>query len=332
MQILVQGDGVAAYCCAHLLKTAGFRVILRATDRPRLPAIMLGDAALALIRDVFGQKNLLRELPRIEKRVVAWEPHSVPITVEHSAVVISEQSLLENLQPFLEKYVRDDNDIDWTIFASRPLPAESIEHRFGSRSASAVAVALTHESAAGACFIESMENGWLFLIPNAPGSGWLMSVGGAPDALLGRSQVVARQIMRSGVAAAQFPAYPRIMSPLCGPGWLACGTAAMAFDPICGDGTAHALREAILAAAVVRALSKNFPADQLFSHYQTRLTLGFKRHLVLCREFYRSVRRGPWWDSELDSLEQGLAWCDRALDGHLEFRYQLKGFELEPVR
>ena len=31
-----------------------------------------------------------------------------------------------------------------------------------------------------------------------------------------------------------------------GSGWLACGTAAMGFDPICGDGTGYAVREGIL--------------------------------------------------------------------------------------
>ena len=51
--ISIRGDGVAAYCAAHLLGKAGFRVSLRRTDRPRLPAILLSDAALALIREVF---------------------------------------------------------------------------------------------------------------------------------------------------------------------------------------------------------------------------------------------------------------------------------------
>ena len=79
-------------------------------------------------------------------------------------------------------------------------------------------------------------------------------------------------------------------SPLGANSWLACGTAAMAFDPICGDGTAHAIREAILAAAVIRALANGGPADELLAHYEARLTAGFHRHLTLCRQFYL-VRR-----------------------------------------
>ena len=72
--VIIRGDGVAAYCCAHLLKAAGFRVSLDQTERRRLPAIMLGEAALALIREVFEREDLFRDLPRIERRVVAWGP------------------------------------------------------------------------------------------------------------------------------------------------------------------------------------------------------------------------------------------------------------------
>jgi flavin-dependent dehydrogenase len=68
-------------------------------------------------------------------------------------------------------------------------------------------------------------------------------------------------------AEPEFSASPRIPAPLCGPGWLACGSAAMGFDPICGDGTAHAVREAILALAVIRGGDHGMPA-----HYEARLT------------------------------------------------------------
>ena len=71
MNIGVQGDGVAAYCSALLLRQAGYRVSLRRTDRPRLPVIMLNDAALALIRDIFNRPDAFRDAPRIRKRIVA---------------------------------------------------------------------------------------------------------------------------------------------------------------------------------------------------------------------------------------------------------------------
>lgn len=330
--VVIRGDGVAAYCCAYLLNKNGFLVTLERVDRPRLPVIMLGDHALALIRDIFDRQDLFAGLPRIEQRVVAWGLNANPIALEHSAVVVSEELLLESLRP---PDVFDDKSGEtprrWKVLSSKPLPAPNIEHRFGSRMASAVPVTLKDRSGPLACWIESLDAGWLFLIPSATGSCWLLSVGDASETLLGQSRVIAQRIVRHEPARSEFPAYPRICSPLCAPGWLACGTAAMAFDPICGDGTAHAVREAILASAVIRAVSDDGDIDGVLAHYQARLTAGFARHLVRCREFYTSGGGGPWWNAELASIEKGVRWCESKLRDHAEFRYQLRGFELHAV-
>ena len=341
--IRIQGDGVAAYCSAHLLGRAGCRVSLRRTDRPKLPAILLSDAALALIREVFDRPDVFRDSPRIRRRIVAWGKtaggeSNKPLVLDHSAVVVSEQSLLANLGQKLQ--VEDElgeSEADWTIFASRPLPETVSEQRFGSRIASAAQVDLRDGCDSAACWIESLEDGWLFLIPDTPDTGWLLAVGRPAAALLDRSRFIAPQIVRFR-SAGEFPAYPRIVSPLCGPSpaecagtgrWLACGTAAMAFDPICGDGTAHAVREAILAAAVIRAIDGGGDARELFLHYEARLTVGFQRHLALCREFYRAGYGGLWWNTEFEALERGLESFSRVAGGRTEFRYQLNGFELK---
>jgi flavin-dependent dehydrogenase len=106
----------------------------------------------------------------------------------------------------------------------------------------------------------------------------------------------------------------------------------MAFDPICGDGTAHAIREAILAAAVIRALAKGGPANDLLLHYEARLTAGFRRHLMLCGQFYSTGGTAGLWTGELDAIARGIQWCETKLSPHPTFRYQLRGFELEAVR
>jgi len=124
---------VAAYCCAYLLSKAGFAVDLEPADRPRLPVILLGDQALALIRDIFDQPGLFADAPRIRKRVVAWGPNAKPLVVEHSAVLVSEEILLRGIRPALTP--PDGNPThegSWTIFAARPLPASAVDHCFGS--------------------------------------------------------------------------------------------------------------------------------------------------------------------------------------------------------
>ena len=105
----------------------------------------------------------------------------------------------------------------------------------------------------------------------------------------------------------------------------------MAFDPLCGDGTAHAIREAILAAAVIQAIARGAPAAEILAHYEARLTAGFERHLMLCRDYYNSGGSAPRCNSELEANEQGLAWCNARLRDHGPFRYRLSEFELHAL-
>ncbi len=330
--VLIRGEGVAAYACAHLLGEAGFRVVQERTARTRLPAILLNESTQALLGDVFGRRDLFEGLPRIDRRVVAWGPSAKANVLPHSAVVVSEAELSERVRTNLPGEERRKNaEPDWTVLSSRPLPAPSVEHHFGSRRAAAVAVKLIDPSDATACWIESLEGGWLFLLPGAAQGGYLLAVGDKPELLLAESRLIAPRIELAAGAASEFPAYPRIAHPLCGPGWLACGTAALAFDPLCGDGTGHAIREGILAAAVIRAAANETEVEPLLQHYQGRLSIGLLRHLKLCREFYCTGHAGPWWAQELNLLDQGIQWCDRELGGAPRFRYRLSGFELQPI-
>lgn len=326
--VVIRGGGAAASCSAFLLRRAGVNVAVQATDRARLPVLMLSDAAVSLIEGVFEQPDVFFGSHRIRKRIVAWGRGAEFRVLEHSAVVVSEEKLLQSLGGQVDC---PDAGVksNWSILSSRPLPAAATEQRFGSRTASAVRVTLRPEVDSSACWIESLEDGWLFLIPNSAGAGWLLSVGEPPNVLLASSRLVRLQILGMGARLGDFPAYPRILSPLCGPGWLACGTAAMAFDPICGDGTAHAIREAILAAAVIRSAESGENISDLLNHYEARLTQGFERHLKLCMDFYRSGHGGPWWDAEMESLDEGIRWCNRKSATFAQYRYRLNGFELQ---
>jgi len=330
--IVLQGDGIAALTCGHLLQSAGFGVSIERAPRAYLPALMVSASSQALFRDVLELRDAFSSLPRIQKRVVKWGPQPEPVALPHSAVIASEQFLLEMVAKLFRANASSPEAADWTIISSRPLPESVIEHGFGSQVATVTLVELEKGSDSTACWIESLEDGWLFLMPGAPGSGWLISVGGPLNAHLNSSRMIAGQIRGLGDGTREFPSYPRITWPLCGPHWLACGTAALAFDPLCGDGTGHAIREAILASAVVRAAVRGTDVNALRAHYQARLVAGFKRHLAVCLEFYQSGGVGPWWDSIVVSLNKGLSWCDHQLSNAGEFRYRLRGLELEEIR
>lgn len=319
MNVLIHGGGVAAGCCAHLLREAGIQVAIRGAAQPRVPAVVLGESALALLRDIFNQPGLFRDAPRVRNRVVAWGRGQEPVTIEHHAAVVSEQMLIESLGPHTFSDSPDSAEPDWTICTSRPLPPETEDLPFGSRLATITPVHL--KTSTDACWIESFASGWLFLIPSATRSGWLISVGDTAF----ESRVISKIIETAGEPFRRVPAYPRISAPLSGKGWLACGSAAMTFDPLCGDGTAQAVREAILAAAVIRAGYD----PHLLDHYQARLVSGFARHLSICREFYTSGHGGDWWTQETDALNRGLAWCAQMHARHPRFEYRLVDFDLQ---
>src|ERR1051325_6696781 len=204
--VVIRGDGIAACCCSHLLDKAGFRVVQEKADRAKVPSIMLSQSTQALIADVFERNDLFKDLPRIEKRIVAWGPGAKPIALPHSSVLVSEQDLSARLLPGpLSDGQERKAEAEWVVLASRPLPASAIEYHFGTRIAVALAVDEKDESDPSACWIESLEAGWLFLTP-----GWLLAVGGDPESLLSQSRVVAAQIHEARSTPLKFPAYPRI--------------------------------------------------------------------------------------------------------------------------
>src|SRR3954447_7473787 len=169
MNIRVVGDGIAARGCTRLLERRGFGLMLERSSGPKIPAIMIGQTTQGLFRDTFEEADLFRGLPAITRRVVAWGPNSEVVTLPHSAVIADEQDLLERLpRPMADA---DATNADWTIVASRPLPEGCSEQHFGSRTARAVPVRLREDADRSACWVESTESGWLFLIPGRNGNG-----------------------------------------------------------------------------------------------------------------------------------------------------------------
>jgi hypothetical protein len=263
---------------------------------------------------------------------VAWGPSGEPLVLPHSAIVVSEQELLDRIQQgFVPSEEMKFDQPDWTVFASSPLPPPCVKYHFGSRPAAASPVVLQPACDAEACWIESLESGWLFLLPSGADSGWLLSIGDSAESLLLTSQLIKDQIGELCPSRGTFPSHPRVALPLSGLGWAACGSAAVGFDPLCGDGAGNAIREAILVSAAIRAAIGGSDPGNVVAHYQARLLSGFRRHIALCFEFYKSGRSGPWWDCQVEELERGLAWCSQQLAHHDASRYRLNGFTLEPL-
>ena len=135
---------------------------------------------------------------------------------------------------------------------------------FGSRMATVREVELAEAAPTDTCWIESVEDGWLFLLPIGPGRGSLISVSHDGRSLTIKSRLIGDLLrnpqVSEGDVVAEFAAYPRIAASLGAKSWLACGSAAMVFDPLCGEGAGNGGREAILACVGGGDVSPGAPA------------------------------------------------------------------------
>lgn len=316
--------------CAHLFARVGISTERAAIARPAGPVVLLSAPARALMRDLLDRPTLFADAPRIVRRVVAWGSNEA-ISVPHEAVIVTQADFDAIGYP---PSVPSPGDVaDIAIHTAAPFPAGEIEH-FGWRSAGAVPVSLRFAEDGEACWIEAVRDGWLFLIPAGRQEAWLLCVGASVEMLVGQSRHIAGRLDQLGMASTQFDVSARLLTALQGEDWLACGSAAVGFDPICGDGTAQALREALLASAVIAARRDGGDWAALRAHYESMLIAAMRRHLRLCADFYASGGRSDWWRTQVASLRDGYERCTARLATMPEPRYQLQDFRLierEPI-
>ncbi len=325
-EVLLRGDGLAVAACMSLLSRAGWQVFHELVERPKLPVVLLNGASQNLMRDVFASATLLDGLYPIDKRIVRWGTGSQTLTIPHQALAVAEQTLLDRLG----SQQLGNGSARYAIHAVKPLPLDHGEAVFGNRRAEAVAIRLRASSARHACWVESVPGGWLFAVSVSDDQAWMLAVGDRSEALLAQSAVVAEIVESLSIERSSFAACPRISDPLVGPNWLACGGAAMSFDPLCGEGTGHALREAILATAILKAHERGQDWAAMQSLYEQRLRGGMRRHLEQCHQLYSSGGESEWWNSELASVETGLRRIEREHQWAPAFR--LEGFDLVPLK
>jgi len=332
-RILVLGGGLAARCCLQLLQGQGYSASQGAeTPSRRALSILVSQSTQTLLVDVFKSQDLFVGLPRIRQRVVAWASREAA-TLPHEAVVISESALLDRLSSRLgaARSTEPETHSGWTILTSQSadVPTLGAARNFGVRTARVHPVDLAPTAEPETCWVESTPQGWLFLLTMGPGAGSLLSVGGPATELLEKSRLIAGKIQHLDPVAAEIPAYPRILDEPCAPGWVACGSAAVAFDPLCGEGAGNATREAILACAAVIAILAGESTPDVLNEYAMRLRLGFLRHLENCREFYTQDSPTDFWREELQQIDRGLAWIRTQLTTAGPPKFRLTDFTLE---
>lgn len=331
--IPVEGDGIASVCVARLLRDADIPCLSERQQRPKVAAILLSHATQHLLRTIFPttttQDDVFDGFLPIRQRIVLWGDAKEAVTLPHVGLVAPEDVLLKRLWNQIdscnEKPVAAP--FQWQI---RTLATQSVM-RFGHRHAHIAAAQLRSSAPDNTCWVESVHDGWLFLLPLGEARATLMAVGNEPNALLQNSRLISNQLDSVSSVSALIPAAPQLATVLAKPGGIACGSAAMNFDPLCGEGAGNAVREAFLAVAIVRASLQGHPVDALIKHYEDRLRLGFARHLEICLQFYQSGGTGTFWKEQVDALHQGMPHLTALLSQAQAPRYRLVERDLIPI-
>mgnify|MGYP005810872883 CR=1 FL=1 len=332
VHVTILGSGVAACGAARLLSSRGYRVSGERESRLSGPTLLINESTRRLLADVFprGEAALAGGIA-IRRRVVLWGAAAAPVELPHAGIALDEAALLNSLWDQMNAPAAPETSAaDWTLVCSaRGTPPS--RRTFGTREALAVRVAL-RGSPRDTCWVESLDSGWLFLLPSDEGEAALLATGGEADTLLAQSRLIAPLVHRRLPGeSTRFSTSPSLLYPPCGPGWLACGSAAMSLDPICGEGAGNSIREAILASSIIAAADNGEARVPLLAHYTARLLAGFIRHLTVSGKFYTSGGAGEWWRRQAAGIDAALAWAKRELAALPPPRYRLHEFDLEPL-
>lgn len=327
------------------------------------PTLVLNNVTCDLLLDVWeAGDDLLKGSYPLNERYTCWGQEGTVSIIAQPGLAIKGNLLIENL---LERLIRehgrevrlDDSsahlrkmvdptsfnrsvqEFDWVVDASgrasqiAQLLRAVKHHSFGQRCAISMEVPLTKTNQQHTYWIEAVQDGWVFLAPvgrdRALLQAMLPTISKEPllaiKDLLAQTRLIRTQVADTSGPATVFKASPQIVEPLCEPGWIAVGDAAISLDPISGDGTGYALREGILAVSILNAIASGLPAHDCLHHYSLRLRKAFFSHLRECISYYSVVFPSLAWKSEIECMKYAFS----NYGDHIEsFLYGLKGFEL----
>ncbi len=348
----VLGSGVAALCSAHVLARHGWTVALGEGDSSSGPRLVLNATTVQLVKAVFGQ-DIVRwpETYRLPGRYTRWDADASARYAGGPAAVVSSETLCRRLRDRVVSSAPDRISVvaataetepaepyaggRWVISARGRNAAGTSRYRQWLRR-SALVADVACDSAMSSAIMEATSEGWVFLFPHAPGMATLQAmvanVAPAPDAqlaaMLAETKSIGPRLLRSPGPAKVMRAAPRMVDDLCRLGWIAVGDEAISLDPLCGDGTGYALREAILAAGVAKWVEDGLPAADAFNHYRLRLQCTVAAHLRACLSFYRTADFHDAWEPELEAMERGRRELESSIAAQPEATLRMRGFDL----
>ncbi len=233
-------------------------------------------------------------------------------------------ALADRLPDRLRVLAGTDDETDWTIEASGRSADNPTAggHRVGQFAR------IADRDVQSITAIAATARGWTFTLPHPVGGTAVLMVTPSASMAAATADAAAERLTAEGltVAAADIlalgspqPIAPYLAEPLACEKRLRVGDAAMAVDPLRGDGVGFALRGALLAQAVVAAVDAGGERARLFNHYDRRLREVFVSHLRGCSSHYRAARHAGIWRSDIAAMDRLADRMEPAAGGY-EFR------------
>jgi 2-polyprenyl-6-methoxyphenol hydroxylase-like FAD-dependent oxidoreductase len=330
-EVQITGNGIAALSIAQLLSQSGIAVSMQSGRSKHQRSVLLSSQTVQLLSTIHRTDRFARLGWPVQRRSVLWGDAAEPVTVEHHGISIAEALLVEELRSHLPGPPTNELELassGW-VLETQLRNSEAVV-RYGERRAIFHRAKLRTSADAHCCFAESTATGWLFLLPTSFTEAVVICCGYHPEEVLPESRFVMLQVEDTSPNLDLVSIAPAMARELVASGLIRTGSAALQFDPLCGEGVGHAAREAYLATAVVRAANRGEQAQELLAHYATRLQQAFLRHLLVCRSFYAVHQESAFWRSELTYLEAGIAALQTETI-HIPVGFRFEDLDLKPV-
>lgn len=324
MTIVVRGRGIAAITATWLLAERGFEVRLvgRVVDRDLILAVE--PDTLGMIKSLFELQE--QELPtayKLEGRMVGdWHRPAELLATQSLSIKTADltRAIEEKTRSRFGSLVtwstecEPDSEEAFTFNAHVSDSTRAGQLSFGRRGA--VMTELTVVGPNRFSRVERNELGWHFLLPTDSHTARLIVFAAdqqiTPQAAIDvgvRDSTFGHMIRSQGEPSPWIPVAPRLSHPLLCRQAIRIGEAALAVDPICGDGVGYAMRTAILATAAFA----DYRRGELrgMNYYCARVKRAFLAHLRGCENYF-SDWTAHRWDDELLQTRRGIEYLGRS--------------------